>query len=59
MVGHEGSTVDGSIDLADIDCGTVCSGYTFFPFEASEPGSYEVRITRNGDLAATVTFEVT
>ncbi len=59
LVAPDGSTVDGSIDLADIDCGTVCSGYTFFPFEASEPGSYEVRITRNGDLAATVTFEVT
>jgi hypothetical protein len=58
LVAPDGTEVDGSIDLADIGCTSSCNGYTWFPFEASEPGSYEVRITRNGELAATVTFEV-
>jgi hypothetical protein len=59
LVAPDGSTTDGSINLADIDCASSCNGYTFFPFEASEPGTYEVRVTRNGELAAIVEFEVT
>ena len=59
LIAPDGSTVDGSIDLADIDCESNCTGYTYFPFDASEPGTYEVRVTRNGELAAVTTFEVT
>ena len=58
LVAPDGSTTDGSIELADIECGTSCNGYTWFPFEAPEPGTYEVRVTRNGELAAIVEFEV-
>jgi hypothetical protein len=58
LVAPDGSTVDGSIDLADIGCTSSCNGYTRFPFSGLSPGTYEVRITRNGELAATTTFEV-
>ena len=57
LVAPDGSTVDGSIDLADIGCRRACNGYTYFPFDATDPGTYEVRVTRNGELAATTTFE--
>ncbi len=58
LVAPDGSEVDGSIDLAGLGCTSSCNGYTWFPFEASEPGTYEVRVTRNGELAAITTFEV-
>jgi hypothetical protein len=58
LVAPDGSTVDGSIDLAQINCTSPCTGYTWFPFSGLTPGTYEVRVTRNGDLAATTTFEV-
>ena len=58
LIAPDGSTVDGSIDLADIGCTASCGGYTFFPFDGLTPGTYEVRVTRNGDLASTTTFEV-
>jgi len=58
LVAPDGSTVDGSIDLADIGCRGSCAGYTFFPFDGLTPGTYEVRVTRNGELASTTTFEV-
>jgi hypothetical protein len=58
LVSPDGSTVDGSIDLSDIGCTQACTGYTYFPFSGLEPGTYEVRITRNGEPAATTTFEV-
>jgi hypothetical protein len=58
LVAPDGSTIDGSIDLADINCTSPCNGYTRFPFSGLTPGTYEVRVTRNGDLAATTTFEV-
>lgn len=59
LVAPDGSTVDGSIDLARIGCGTSCSGWTYFPFSGLSPGTYEVRITRNGEPASSTTFEVT
>jgi hypothetical protein len=58
LIAPDGSTVDGSIDLADIGCTASCGGYTFFPFDGLSPGTYEVRVTRNGELAGTTTFEV-
>lgn len=58
LVAPDGSTVDGSIDLADIDCTGSCNGYTYFPFDGLPAGTYEVRVTRNGELAGTTTFEV-
>lgn len=54
----DGTTEDGSIDLADINCGSICNGYTWFQFSNLGPGTYHVRITRNGELAASTTFEV-
>jgi hypothetical protein len=58
LVAPDGSTADGSIDLARINCGAICNGYTWFNFANLEAGTYEVRVTRNGDLAATTSFEV-
>jgi hypothetical protein len=59
LVAPDGSEIDGSIELADIDCESACNGYTWFPFDGLTAGTYEVRVTRNGELADTVTFEVT
>jgi hypothetical protein len=59
LIAPDGGETDGSIDLAAIDCTASCNGYTYFPFDDLEPGTYEVRVTRNGDLADTITFEVT
>ena len=58
LVAPDGSEIDGSIDLADIKCTSSCNGYTWFPFDGLTPGTYEVRVTRNGELAGTTTFEV-
>ena len=49
---------DGSIDLARINCRQTCNGWTFFSFANLAPGEYQVRITRNGDLASQTGFEV-
>jgi hypothetical protein len=54
----DGTTADGSIDLARIGCADSCIGYTWFSFSNLEPGSYVVRITRNGDPAGSTSFEV-
>ena len=59
LVAPDGSTVDGSIDLARINCGQSCNGWTYFPFRNLTPGTYEVHITRNGEDASSTTFEVT
>ena len=61
VIGPDGSTVgEGTIDLARIGCRPSCpGGWTYFPFSGLDPGTYEVRITRNGDLASTTDFEVT
>jgi hypothetical protein len=61
LVAPDGTTVDGSIDLGqDIagECGQSCNGYAWIPFDGLDPGTYEVRVTRNGELANTTTFEV-
>jgi hypothetical protein len=55
----DGSVEDGSIELADIGCQTNCPGYTYFPFSGLGPGTYDVEITRNGEVAGTTSFEVT
>jgi hypothetical protein len=55
----DGAPVDGSIDLVDIGCTQSCNGWTYFPFRNLTPGTYEVRITRNGEPAAETSFEVT
>lgn len=49
---------NGSIDLEDINCGRVCNGWTYFPFGNLEPGTYDVRVERNGELAAETEFTV-
>lgn len=61
VIGPDGTTVgEGTIDLARIGCRPTCpGGWTYFPFSGLEPGTYEVEITRNGELASTTTFEVT
>ena len=58
LVAPDGSEIDGAIPLADIGCTSACDGYTWFPFDGLTPGTYEVRVTRNGELASTTTFEV-
>ncbi len=49
---------DGSIDLASLRCGSTCNGYTYFLFSGFGPGTYEVRVTRNGEPASSTSFEV-
>ena len=60
IIGPEGNQVgEGSVDLGSIPgCGNTCNGWTYFQFGNLEPGTHEVQITRNGDLAATTSFEV-
>jgi len=59
LIAPDGSTVgDGSVDLADIRCEASCNGYTYFPFDELGAGTYEVRITRNGEPAGSTSFEV-
>jgi hypothetical protein len=59
LIFPDGSVEDGSIELADIGCQSNCPGYTYFPFGGLPPGTYEVEITRNGEHAASTSFEVT
>jgi hypothetical protein len=50
---------EGSIDLARIGCVPDCpGGWTYFPFSVRDPGQYTVRVTRNGELADEIGFEV-
>lgn len=59
LIGPEGNTLGtGSIDLADIACGSACNGYTYFNFANLGPGTYQVEITRNGQHASSTSFEV-
>ena len=59
VIAPDGTTVsEGTIDLSRINCGEVCNGWTYFPFRNLQPGTYEVRITRNGDRASETSFEV-
>jgi hypothetical protein len=61
LIGPEGNSVgQGSIDLARIGCRPTCpGGWTYFPFSNLPPGEYTVEITRNGEPADTMRFEVT
>ena len=60
LIGPEGNVLsDGSIDLARIGCSRTCNGWTRFNFGGLEAGTYEVRISRNGEFAGSTTFEVT
>ncbi len=59
IIGPDGATVaEGSIDLARINCGASCKGWTYFNFRNLSAGTYEVRVTRNGDPASETSFEV-
>ena len=59
ILGPDGATVaEGSIDLARINCGASCNGWTYFNFRNLTPGTYEVRVTRNGEFASRTSFEV-
>ena len=59
IIGPDGNILtEGSIDLANIGCGANCTGWTFFNFRNLEPGTYQVRVTRNGELASSTNFEV-
>jgi hypothetical protein len=59
VIGPDGTVVgEGSIDLVDIGCTQACNGWTYFPFSGLPAGTYDVEITRNGEQAATTSFEV-
>ena len=59
IIGPDGATVaEGSIDLARINCGASCNGWTYFNFRNLTEGTYQVRVTRNGDPASETSFEV-
>ena len=59
IIGPDGATVaEGSIDLARINCGESCNGWTYFNFRNLTDGTYQVRVTRNGDPASETSFEV-
>lgn len=55
-----GGDLEGEDSLQLNFCGanTDCPGYTYFGFDNLALGSYNVRVTRNGTLAATTTFTV-
>ena len=60
IVSPDGATLsEGSIDLSRINCGTSCNGWTYFNFRNLTEGTYEVRVTRNGEPASETSFEVT
>ena len=60
IIAPNGNTVgEGTIQLADIGCGSSCNGHTWFGFADLAPGVYEVRVTRNGEPASATGFEVT
>ncbi len=59
ILGPDGNTIgEGTIDLSRIGCTSTCNGHTYFNFANLGPGMYEVRITRNGEQADTIEFEV-
>ena len=59
ILGPDGNTIgEGTIDLSRIGCASTCNGHTYFNFATLGPGMYEVRITRNGERADTIDFEV-
>jgi hypothetical protein len=59
IIGPDGSTVsENTIPLDRIGCGQSCNGWTYFNFRNLTPGTYEVRVTRNGEFASGTSFEV-
>ena len=59
VLSEEGTVIgNGSIELARINCGRVCNGWTYFPFGNLQPGTYDVMVERNGQLAAETQFTV-
>jgi hypothetical protein len=59
VLSEEGTVIgNGSIELARISCGRVCNGWTYFPFGNLQPGTYDVMVERNGQLAAETEFTV-
>jgi hypothetical protein len=59
--GPDSDTVlgEGTIPLERIGCAPTCpGGWTYFPFSNLAPGTYEVRVERNGQLAAETSFTV-
>jgi hypothetical protein len=59
LFGPDGTSISrGSIDLGDIGCGERCPGWSYFPFSGLGPGTYEVIVTRNGERADDISFEV-
>ncbi len=59
IIGPDGNTVgQGTIPLADIGCSQSCNGWTYFNFSNLGPGTYQVRVTRNGEPASSTSFEV-
>jgi hypothetical protein len=59
IIGPDGNTVgEGTIPLARIGCTQSCNGWTYFNFRNLTEGTYQVRVTRNGDLADETGFEV-
>lgn len=59
LFGEDGDQLsDGSLELSRIGCDVDCRGYTRFSFSNLPVGMYTVEVTRNGELADRVTFEV-
>jgi hypothetical protein len=49
---------DASLELSQVNCGTVCNGYLKFSFSGLSAGDYVLRVTRNGTFAAEAPFTV-
>ncbi len=60
VVDATGTTVkDGSVSLSSISgCGSGCNGWLRYRFTGLAPGSYGIRVDRNGQLAAQSSFTV-
>jgi hypothetical protein len=60
VIGPDGSPTDaGTLSLARIGCRQSCpAGWTYFPIGNLPDGTYEVRVTRNGEPAGETSFVV-
>ena len=59
IVDASGASVgDGSLTLATLHCGNSCNGWGRFRFNGLGPGSYTIRLDRNGVLVAEAPFTV-
>lgn len=52
------TVAEGDVELSIIDCGDSCNGWLRFRFGDLDPGSYGIRIQRNGLPAAESSFTV-